>query len=194
MSASIVQDPKAWSGVCVLVAGAPGIIGSHLVSRLTGSGRRTRVSRRYGTGPEGPAWHVADLTASGACVQLVGTVATARRGAPPGERTVTGDTEVDMAVPLIVAIAAAVNFLTAVAQSADRAHRIDRRADPMASSWYADKGHSYTSRCAVLGPPGGSPEPAKSEPLVSRPRRAFDGRPPEPVDELPPGRPLPGRR
>jgi nucleoside-diphosphate-sugar epimerase len=38
VSASIMQDPQAWRGLRVLVTGASGFIGSHLISRLLGSG------------------------------------------------------------------------------------------------------------------------------------------------------------
>ena len=116
-----MQNPQAWSGVRVLVTGASGFIGSHLVSRLIGSGAEVHaVSRRPRPGPEGPAWHVADLTDSGACVELVGTVA-------PDvvfhlASAVTGAREVDLVVPLMAANqVAAVNLLTAVAKSAPTA-------------------------------------------------------------------------
>jgi UDP-glucose 4-epimerase len=104
-------------GVRVLVTGASGFIGSHLVSRLTRSGADVQVvSRRTGPGPEGPAWHVADLTDANACVQLIETVV-------PDvvfhlASAVTGSRDVDLVVPLMLANqCAAVNLLTAVAKS-----------------------------------------------------------------------------
>ena len=93
-----MQNPQAWSGVRVLVTGASGFIGSHLVSRLVGSGAEVHaVSRRPRPGPEGPAWHIADLTDYAACVELVGTVA-------PDvvfhlASAVTGARDVDLVVP-----------------------------------------------------------------------------------------------
>lgn len=75
MSASIVQNPRAWTGVRALVTGASGCIGSRLVRRLTGSGADVQVvSRRPQPDPERPAWRVANLTDRNACVELVETV------------------------------------------------------------------------------------------------------------------------
>ena len=101
MSASIVQDPQAWRGVRVLVTGASGFIGSHLVRRLTDSGAEVHVvSRRPQPGPGGPAWHVADLTEVGECLELVKSVA-------PDvvfhlASAVTGARDVDLVVPLMM--------------------------------------------------------------------------------------------
>ena len=124
VSVSIMQNPQAWSGVRVLVTGASGFIGSHLVSRLVGSGAEVHaVSRRSRPGPEGPAWHIADLTDYGACVELVGTVA-------PDvvfhlASAVTGARDVDLVVPVMAANqGAAVNLLTAVVKSAPTARMV----------------------------------------------------------------------
>jgi UDP-glucose 4-epimerase len=118
VSASIVHDPPDWSGVRALVTGASGFIGSHLVSRLTALGADVHaVSRSSQPGSEGPAWHVADVTDSRACAELVGSLA-------PDlvfhlASAVTGARNVDLVVPLMAANqAAAVNLLTAVAKSA----------------------------------------------------------------------------
>ena len=124
VSASIMQNPQAWSGVRVLVTGASGFIGSHLVSRLVGSGAEVHaVSRRPRPNPEGRTWHIADLTDYGACVELVGTVA-------PDvvfhlASAVTGARDVDLVVPVMAANqGAAVNLLTAVAKSAPTARMV----------------------------------------------------------------------
>jgi UDP-glucose 4-epimerase len=124
VSLSIMQNSQAWSGVRVLVTGASGFIGSHLVSRLVGSGAEVHaVSRRPRQGSEGPAWHTADLTDYLTCVELVGTVA-------PDvvfhlASAVTGARDVDLVVPVMAANqGAAVNLLTAAVKSAPNARMV----------------------------------------------------------------------
>lgn len=121
MSASIRQAPGAWSGKRVLVTGASGFIGSHLVRRLTSLGAEVHgVSRRPRPGLEGATWNAVDLTDAAACVGLIQTIA-------PDvvfhlASAVTGAREVDLVVPLMAANqGAAVNLLTAVAKTAPAA-------------------------------------------------------------------------
>src|SRR4051812_25002606 len=121
MSATSLQEPHMWSGVRVLVTGATGFIGSHLVRRLIDSDAEVHaVSRRPTLGPDASAWHVADLTDTDACAELIDTVT-------PDvvfhlASAVTGARDLDLVVPLMQANqGAAVNLLTAVVKSAPNA-------------------------------------------------------------------------
>jgi len=116
-----MRDPQEWNAVRVLVTGASGFIGSHLVTRLTNCGAEVHaVSRRPQPGPEGPAWHAANISDSAECEELVRTVS-------PDvvfhlASAVTGARDLDLVLPLMAANqAAAVNLLTAVARSAPNA-------------------------------------------------------------------------
>jgi nucleoside-diphosphate-sugar epimerase len=118
MSAKIVYEPQDWRGARVLVTGASGFIGSHLVRRLTRAGADVHaVSRHPGPDSGDPAWHVADLTDAEVCTELFSIVAPDVVFHLAG--AVTGAREVDLVVPLMGANqVAAVNLLTAVAKSA----------------------------------------------------------------------------
>jgi nucleoside-diphosphate-sugar epimerase len=117
VSASILRDPQAWTGIRVLVTGVPGFNASQLVSRLTCWGADVHaVSRRRGPGPQGPDSHVADPSDSHACVDLVRTIA--RYVVFHSASAVTWGRDVDLVVPLIAANQAeATNVLTAPAKS-----------------------------------------------------------------------------
>src|SRR4051812_12430783 len=102
MSAAIRQAPRAWSGKRVLVTGASGFIGSHLVRRLTDWGAEVHgVSRRARTSLGCATWSTVDLTDAAACVELIHT--TAPDVVFHLASAVTGARDVDLVVPLMVA-------------------------------------------------------------------------------------------
>jgi UDP-glucose 4-epimerase len=117
VSASIVPAPRDWTGIRVVVTGASGFIGSHLVRRLTDLGANLQaVSRRYQPGSGRTDWHVTDLADADECAELIGAIA-------PDvvfhlASVATGARDIDLVIPLMEANqAAAVNLLTAVAKS-----------------------------------------------------------------------------
>ena len=112
---------RGWADVPVVVTGASGFIGSHLVRRLTDLGARVHmVSRHPRFAADGCDWHAADLTDVDKCVELIGDLA-------PDvvfhlSSAATGARDVDLVVPLMAANqVAAVNLLTAIAKSAPTA-------------------------------------------------------------------------
>jgi len=116
-----VHAAQGWTDVSVVVTGASGFIGSHLVRRLTDLGARVHmVSRHPRSAAKGCAWHAADLTDVDECVELIGDLA-------PDvvfhlSSAATGARDVDLVVPLMAANqVAAVNLLTAMAKSAPTA-------------------------------------------------------------------------
>jgi UDP-glucose 4-epimerase len=105
----------------VLVTGATGFIGSHLLRRLSGLGADVHVaSRQPQPDHAGPAWHSVDLTDAEACLELIATVSP--KVVFHLASAATGAREVEVVLPLMAANqVAAVNLLTAVAKSAPNA-------------------------------------------------------------------------
>ena len=119
------EAPALGGGARVLVTGASGFIGSHLVRRLTDSGADVHVvSRRPQLGYEGPAWHVADLT-DARRVSRVGRRVLRQMWCSIWLAPLQGPGMSTWWCPLMMANqAAAVNLLTAVAKSAVPATRV----------------------------------------------------------------------
>jgi nucleoside-diphosphate-sugar epimerase len=122
MSTFTTPLPAGWAGVPVLVTGATGFIGSHLLRRLSDLGADVHVAsrRQQPDHHADPAWHSLDLTDAEACLELITTIS------PTVvfhlSSAATGAREVDLVLPLMAANqAAAVNLLTAVAKSAPKA-------------------------------------------------------------------------
>src|SRR4051794_34386145 len=66
----------AIAGARVLVTGAAGFVGAHLVERLRDLGAVIHgVSRHPQSGATGTTWHMMDLTDSSACQDLVDAIA-----------------------------------------------------------------------------------------------------------------------
>ncbi|HEV8562337.1 MAG TPA: NAD-dependent epimerase/dehydratase family protein [Actinophytocola sp.] len=102
-----------WRDARVLVTGATGFIGSHLVGRLTELGAEVHaVSRRPVETAAGPVWHITDLTDAGATAELVRTIT-------PDvvfhlASAVTGARDVTLVRPVLDAnLSSVVNLLTA---------------------------------------------------------------------------------
>lgn len=104
-----------WEGTPVLVTGATGFIGAHLVRRLAGLGARVQaVSRRPpDTSEHGEIWHAADLGDPGATAGLIEDAAPEVVFHLASE--VTGVREPRVVAPTLAAnLTAAVNLMTAV--------------------------------------------------------------------------------
>lgn len=111
-----------WEGTSVLVTGATGFIGAHLVRRLAGLGARVHaVSRRPPEVSEyGERWHAADLADPAATAELVAVTKPEVVFHLASE--VTGVREPGVVGPTLAAnLTAAVNLLTAVAGTPVRA-------------------------------------------------------------------------
>jgi nucleoside-diphosphate-sugar epimerase len=102
----------------VLVTGATGFIGSHLLRRLSRLGADVHVaSRQPQPDHADPAWHSVDLTDPEACLELIATVSP--QVVFHLASAATGARDVGLVLPLMAANqVAAVNLLTAVAKSA----------------------------------------------------------------------------
>jgi NAD(P)-dependent dehydrogenase (short-subunit alcohol dehydrogenase family) len=76
VSASVVPTTRDWTGIRVVVTGASGFIGPHLVRRLTDLGANLQaVSRRPQPRSGRADWHVTDLADADECAELIGAIA-----------------------------------------------------------------------------------------------------------------------
>src|SRR2546430_6121464 len=108
---------RGWRTGRVLVTGATGFIGAHLVRRLTPLGAEVHAVSRYPGSGAGVVWHEADLTDPAAAANLIRElrpdVVFHLASAVPGAR------EVRLVLPVLHAnLGSAVNLLTAVAELA----------------------------------------------------------------------------
>ncbi|WP_329426449.1 NAD-dependent epimerase/dehydratase family protein [Streptosporangium sp. NBC_01495] len=105
-----------WRARPVLVTGAGGFIGTHLVRRLSALGARVHaVSRRPGESSNGETWHVADVADAGAVEWLVGSTRPAVVFHLASE--VAGARDPRLVLPMLHSnLTSVVNLLTAVTE------------------------------------------------------------------------------
>ncbi|GAA4180891.1 UDP-glucose 4-epimerase [Streptosporangium oxazolinicum] len=114
-----MADPGAeeyWRARPVLVTGAGGFIGTHLVRRLSAlSARVHAVGRRPRESSDGETWHVADVADAGAVERLVGSTRPAVVFHLASE--VAGARDPRLVLPMLHSnLTGVVNLLTAVAE------------------------------------------------------------------------------